>query len=421
MKAKLTEMKNADVRFVSMVSRGANRIPFRIVKKEKESPMIDLTNPMRILKAAKPAAPVEVTPSVVGIVVQTAGSDVVSKEVSDALEASGFSVANAIKNDDGTTLYAQFDGAVTDEIMGGTHLVRLSEDMLVVVKGFSPYSDSMDSSSDFSEVMATQGFYQGVRTASDALSTVIMSTLRKADSGSSAASDLQATMGKFTTYITSLVTALPTSAFKADQSVTEIMKAAKNRDGADDMAGQDEIDQEALSVAEANAGEGKELEAVQIKNLSKKSDESESVEKGSKKKPMADDESTESTPDDESAEMTPQEKFKKMVADKAKAKKEDADALAEAIKSEVSPILEALKALTETLEATTKSQKTLQDQVDLIARKAENTSKAIKSTVIGTARGDDEATLGLTTTSKAESGSDPRTGCFDSAFLPRRK
>ena len=53
------ELKNADVRFISLVSRGANRIPFRTLKKssEGESQMIDLTTLRPVLKGEKIQAP----------------------------------------------------------------------------------------------------------------------------------------------------------------------------------------------------------------------------------------------------------------------------------------------------------------------------------------------------------------------------
>lgn len=59
MKIKTTakELKNADVRFISLVKRGANRLPFRILKSEGESQMIDLTTLRPILKGEKIEAP----------------------------------------------------------------------------------------------------------------------------------------------------------------------------------------------------------------------------------------------------------------------------------------------------------------------------------------------------------------------------
>ena len=59
MKIKTTakELKNADVRFISLVKRGANRLPFRILKSEGESQMIDLTTLRPVLKGEKIEAP----------------------------------------------------------------------------------------------------------------------------------------------------------------------------------------------------------------------------------------------------------------------------------------------------------------------------------------------------------------------------
>ena len=61
MKIKTTakELKNADVRFISLVKRGANRLPFRILKSEGESQMIDLTTLRPVLKGEKIEAPVK--------------------------------------------------------------------------------------------------------------------------------------------------------------------------------------------------------------------------------------------------------------------------------------------------------------------------------------------------------------------------
>lgn len=59
MKIKTTakELKNADVRFISLVKRGANRLPFRILKSEGDSQMLDLTTLRPVLKGEKTEAP----------------------------------------------------------------------------------------------------------------------------------------------------------------------------------------------------------------------------------------------------------------------------------------------------------------------------------------------------------------------------
>ena len=47
------ELKSADVRFISLVKRGANRLPFRILKSEGDSQMLDLTTLRPVLKGEK--------------------------------------------------------------------------------------------------------------------------------------------------------------------------------------------------------------------------------------------------------------------------------------------------------------------------------------------------------------------------------
>ncbi|WP_102283523.1 hypothetical protein [Ottowia massiliensis] len=57
-KATAKELKNADVRFISLVKRGVNRIPFRILKTDKgENQMIDLASLSPVLKGDKTEAP----------------------------------------------------------------------------------------------------------------------------------------------------------------------------------------------------------------------------------------------------------------------------------------------------------------------------------------------------------------------------
>lgn len=57
-KATAKELKNADVRFISLVKRGANRIPFRILKTDKGgNQMIDLASLSPVLKGDKTEAP----------------------------------------------------------------------------------------------------------------------------------------------------------------------------------------------------------------------------------------------------------------------------------------------------------------------------------------------------------------------------
>lgn len=52
MKVKTTmrQMKNAKVSFISLVTRGANRIPFRVLKSQGEDNMLDLSKMAHVFK-----------------------------------------------------------------------------------------------------------------------------------------------------------------------------------------------------------------------------------------------------------------------------------------------------------------------------------------------------------------------------------
>lgn len=57
-KTSMRRLKNAQISFISLVSRGANRIPFRILKSEGENQMLDLTRLRHVLKnEAAPSKP----------------------------------------------------------------------------------------------------------------------------------------------------------------------------------------------------------------------------------------------------------------------------------------------------------------------------------------------------------------------------
>ena len=82
-KATAKELKNADVRFISLVKRGANRIPFRILKTDKgENQMIDLTTLRPVLKGEKIQTPAKKAANLPGFA-QILGASV-SRDIGDA-------------------------------------------------------------------------------------------------------------------------------------------------------------------------------------------------------------------------------------------------------------------------------------------------------------------------------------------------
>lgn len=53
-KTTMRQMKDAKVAFISLVARGANRIPFRVIKSQGEEQMLDLTQMAHVLKNEVP-------------------------------------------------------------------------------------------------------------------------------------------------------------------------------------------------------------------------------------------------------------------------------------------------------------------------------------------------------------------------------
>jgi hypothetical protein len=400
MKANLNELKNADVTFVSLVERGANRIPFRIVKsQDKEQHMIDLTNPGKVLKGATKPEPT----AIAGVVVNSTGNAETDAAIVTALTDAGFNVDNVAKNEDGTLTFKQ-EGDIDP---AAVHLVRLSEDMVVVMKGFSPYSADLDQSTDFSEVMACCGFYQGVSIATDALAQTLRNGLYAGSSPADAVKTLKDATGKFTTYVTTLLNGIPQKAFKAESLITEVLKGDKHKKQKPKDGEVDPTKAKDTADAEDKGDAGKTTEST-----------ADSAEKPTEKaKAKKDEDGTEATTDAPAAAEP----------DAAPAATAKSDAPAEAaadplasFKAEMIEMFGALNqsigTLTATVTKTAEAQEISSQRLEEVARKADTAANAVSSTVLAPAASADETPA----PSVARKSEDPRSGSFDSAFLPGR-
>ncbi len=368
-KKKMTEMKSADVRFISLVTRAANRIPFRVVKSDKEHQMgsIDLTSLRRsVLKQeAKTDAP-----AIVGVVVFEQTDAAVMGKVTDVLKAEGFAIDKAFKNDDGTVLYKQ-EGFPDDE--AGTTLVRLSANMAIVMKGFDAQAEVMANAADFSEVIPAEGFFHGMTAAQEALGTTVQSILKKSDSSAVASALIKATTTKFNEYVTALSEGVPAAAFKADTLLTEVIKPVEAAAVVADVV----VDTAAVVVKE-----GEEVKA------------------------------DDAVVDAPAAAVTADVVVDAAVVDtvaKADAAPDFAALIATALKAELGPVTIAMTNLAE-------KQKEIEEKVETFARKADDASKQVQTTVSNLAK-DDAAPK----QAAKKSDDDPRTGCFDSATFAKRR
>jgi hypothetical protein len=223
----LKELRNADVAYISLVDRAATRIPFRILKREdKESSMsINLSGLGKAVMSAKKAEP---KPSVSAVVVLDNPDAAYMEGVTNALKEQGFSVDRATKNDDGSITYAQDNTPIED-----TQLVKVSDQLLVAMKGFDVYSESLRENCDFNEFVAASGFFTGLSTAFDGLYATIGASLHSADDQTDVATSVSDALGKFSSYVTSLVAGLPATAFKADQSLQLLARKSSEEKNTD--------------------------------------------------------------------------------------------------------------------------------------------------------------------------------------------
>ena len=214
---KLAELRDADVTHVSLVDRSASRIPFRILKRDQENQMgIDLTSLSRAVKGDKPVAP----PTISAVVVMDQ-PEAIMAQVTKSLEAAGFAVDKVTKNDDGTVMFAQ-----TSAPMEGATVVKMSDELLVVCKGFEPYSQKLHQDGSFDDKAAANGFHQGLRNATDTLHDQIHQHLATSDSPEEASKKITSTLGDFSKHVKTMSSALPAHAFKADLYINEVVAKA---------------------------------------------------------------------------------------------------------------------------------------------------------------------------------------------------
>jgi hypothetical protein len=196
------ELTDADVDFVSLVKRGANRIPFRIVK-EDTSDMLDLHKiGRRLFKQADPV------PTVVAAVVRK-GADL--EAVKARLIEAGLSVEH-VTEQDGVLVFAQPNAEAFDE-----GVVKLDDDVGLVVSGIAKAFESFNFvDTEFGKVFATEAFYPSLHMAKDMLTYTVGNIMSKAESPGAAAEAIAKAVDDFKAYITALAAKIPQHAFKAD-------------------------------------------------------------------------------------------------------------------------------------------------------------------------------------------------------------
>lgn len=204
---KATELVGTDVNFVSLVKRGANRIPFRLTKGENE--MFDLHKIGRDLfrKGDKPAT------DIIAVVCQK-GVDM--KAVAEVFKANGLDPKEFQKHDqNGVVTVAKGDISASEDVK----LLKVSNEIAIVYKSFDSSSQGSD---DFNQVNSTGGHHLAIMAAHDALGTTMHNALQNAKDPQEAHDKIAAACDAHKEHVTGLTKKLPVRAFKMEVGLRAI-------------------------------------------------------------------------------------------------------------------------------------------------------------------------------------------------------
>jgi len=213
-KTTANELTRGKVQFISLVDHGANREPFRLVKRksgEDNMAGIDL-GVFAFRKKDKVLAP----PSVGFIAVAKTYS---MEEASGLVTQGGFTVDNVEEQETGY-LFKQEGFRDEDDYVA----VKLNDHVFIGVadmpetltKGFEGYNWQ---SGDFKEVFSQEGALPMVSIACSALMDTIYNTMGMASSPADAAKLVKAALSDFTEVVLGTVKAIPVNAFKLEDVV----------------------------------------------------------------------------------------------------------------------------------------------------------------------------------------------------------
>jgi hypothetical protein len=357
-KMKLKQLRDADVRYISLVDRAATRIPFRVLKRDKESKMgIDLTKVFKSDNTGKPY--------VSALVVFAQKNEAAGTQIHDAIKAHGFTTERVQKSDEGETLvFAQADQS------GETQIVRLSDQMLVNVSGLKMPAGWMG------EMIEQQSFFPDLKLATEALYEQV-ALVSKSDTPQE---DASAVLGSYAAYLDQMVI-LPSACFKLDEVINEIVRKC--------------------SCEETEKGEVKPGETP-AKNPAAEAIKEES--EADKKKRAANHPPAEMAPKDEEDDQKPppDETYK-------------AEVLAA-----LSGLKDTITSLSTKVEAVATEQGEQKKVLDEVVKKADTLNETLESTVSAPPVSPDRPAHS-TRMRVDKKDDDPRTGTFDTAFLRRRK
>lgn len=211
---KANELVAADIDFVSLVEKGANRSPFKIVKSEDAMSKAS-TLGAKISKFFSPAGDKAIS----AVCVRKSAA----KKVFPLLKEQGYKVEDgAIFKTDDIFILTQ-EGFSTDDIGS---LIALNDDVAVATKDVIKAFDPWPMSKDFDENVSAASFYPGFYGAMDSLSDTVHSILHGSDDPKEAQESIDKATKSFSAYVSELISSLPTTVFKMEKELSTLFEGS---------------------------------------------------------------------------------------------------------------------------------------------------------------------------------------------------
>lgn len=367
-----TQITEGEVAYISLVDKGANRTPFKALKREDDpmdaSKNLDLGSMFR-----KKSEPQEVAPADLQAVVVHKSK---AETVASVLGHAGIEVHETIEHEDGETVVLSLKADATGDDVEILKLANDEEVGLVVKHSKKMFQNWPNSDTPYMEAVVQTGFMPSVNIAMDVLNSKLWDLL-DGTRGDNVASEIGSLIDEFKAYIVTLAGSLPVTAFKMERLKFEA-EVTGDEPAADPEPEAPEVEPEKATVTKA---EGAEAEP----------EEQDTTEPEAT--PEADPEADPETPADE-PEAAPVDRAKADNSELVALLKSELGTISQAfegLKNEVSSRLTAMDEKMTTMESTSREKQESVDQIlgDL-SEKSTKVSQMLGSTVAGDAGADPE-------------------------------
>lgn len=213
------ELQEADVTHISLVPRGANRLPLKIFKREDNSMKTKPLNLDTLFRREK-AEPAK--PELIAIAVKSEDAVRFRKPLEDA----GFVIHAEIADpESGAVLMTLKEDACFDDASS----LKMSDEMVAVVSHVSKISLAADSS-DFADNMSRSGFLPSARLATDMLMETMWNIMVTSYDPAQVRERLDKALADFAAYMQGVVAIMPETVFKLEGVKPTVMKIDESFD-----------------------------------------------------------------------------------------------------------------------------------------------------------------------------------------------